>query len=239
MCSARSWSSVAHIGLQCRGWRRRGARSSISESATGRSGSVAPKPRRAAIPGAAARSSSGLGLLRPQSPSPSAPGAGPRGHRARCARSPRLARAATAAGILARGPGPRSRSSPLPEVPFEPRSMQLRRPTEQVHALRQRGSPSHDGLAAGWSTHQVNGGGRRSTCSLPCWAPRAGPGASSAGDVGAVRGRAADGRWLAVCRAGVAGVVGRPLGAGRWIGPGRREPMYTMGRELAEEWSNT
>jgi 8-oxo-dGTP diphosphatase len=107
-----------------------------------------------------------------------------------------------------------------------------------VNRLRERGSPSHDGLAARLVSFEA-GSDRLSLELQPArWALRLIPekAAQSLSILCVVR--AADGRWLAGKRAGwLASWAGRwALGAGGSVEVDEN-PAHTMGRELGEEWS--
>jgi 8-oxo-dGTP diphosphatase len=122
--------------------------------------------------------------------------------------------------------------------PFEPEASATEAADSALAALRERGSPSHDGLAARLSCFQA--GSDRLTLELqPArWALRLAPekAAQSLSILCVVR--AANGRWLAGRRAGwLASWAGRwALGAGGSVEVDEN-PTYTMRRELQEEWS--
>jgi 8-oxo-dGTP diphosphatase len=122
--------------------------------------------------------------------------------------------------------------------PFEPEPSATEAADSALAALRERGSPSHDGLAARLSCFQA--GSDRLTLELqPArWALRLVPekAAQSLSILCVVR--AANGRWLAGRRAGwLASWAGRwALGAGGSVEVDEN-PTYTMRRELQEEWS--
>ena len=122
--------------------------------------------------------------------------------------------------------------------PFEPEASATEAADSALAALRERGSPSHDGLAARLSGFQA--GRDRLTLELqPArWALRLAPekAAQSLSILCVVR--AANGRWLAGRRAGwLASWAGRwALGAGGSVEVDEN-PTYTMKRELQEEWS--
>jgi 8-oxo-dGTP diphosphatase len=104
--------------------------------------------------------------------------------------------------------------------------------------LRERGSPSHDGLAARLVSYEVLGGVLKLELQPIRWALRllqdgAGGSISALCVV-----RNADGGWLAGRRAGwVASWAGRwALGAGGSVEVDEN-PADTLGRELEEEWS--
>ncbi len=122
--------------------------------------------------------------------------------------------------------------------PFEPEPSATEAADIALAALRERGSPSHDGLAARLSCFQA--GSDRLTLELqPArWALRLAPekAARSLSILCVVR--AANGRWLAGRRAAwLASWAGRwALGAGGSVEVDEN-PTYTMRRELQEEWS--
>src|SRR6185436_2300300 len=95
-----------------------------------------------------------------------------------------------------------------------------------IAALRERGSPSHDGLGARLASYEVNGASLRLELQPARWALRLAPDARDSMTVLCVV-RGADGRWL----------------AGRWaLGAGgsvevNEDPVTTLSRELEEEWS--
>ncbi len=145
----------------------------------------------------------------------------------------------TAAGILARGPwDPDQIEVRWQEHPFEPAPGATEAADRALHALHERGSPSHDGLAARLVDYQINGGGLTLDLQPARWALRLVPEfAARALSVLCVV-RAADGSWLAGRRAGwLASWAGRwALGAAGSVEVDEN-PTQTMRRELAEEWS--
>jgi 8-oxo-dGTP pyrophosphatase MutT (NUDIX family) len=108
-----------------------------------------------------------------------------------------------------------------------------------IEALRDRGSPSHDGLAARFVSHEVDGDGRLVLHLQPMrWALRLVE-ADASGSVAALCvTRDSEGRWLAGRRAAwLASWAGRwALGAGGAVDVGEN-PVDTLARELQEEWS--
>jgi 8-oxo-dGTP diphosphatase len=124
------------------------------------------------------------------------------------------------------------------EDPFEPSQSAIDAADVALDALRDRGSPSHDGLAARLADYGVD----RDRLSLQLqparWALRLNTddAARSLSVLCVVR--AADGRWLAGRRAAwLASWAGRwALGAGGSVEVDEN-PTHTMGRELREEWS--
>jgi ADP-ribose pyrophosphatase YjhB (NUDIX family) len=145
----------------------------------------------------------------------------------------------TAPGLLARGPWrPDQVDARWRADPFEPGQSAIEAADLALDALRARGSPSHDGLAARLAGFQA--GAQRLELELqPArWALRLIPqhAAQSLSILCVVR--AADGRWLAGRRAGwLASWAGRwALGAGGSVEVDEH-PTDTMDRELREEWS--
>jgi len=122
--------------------------------------------------------------------------------------------------------------------PFEPPGEATDAADVALDALRRRGSPSHDGLAARLVDFQTTPDGLSLELQPVRWALRLIP-------VGAAQSlsilcmvRDADGRWLAGRRAQwLASWAGRwALGAGGSVEVDEN-PAETMGRELNEEWS--
>lgn len=146
---------------------------------------------------------------------------------------------AVSSGILARGPWD------LHQVrvswrsdPYEPGRSETHAADLELDALRRRGSPSHDGLAARLADY----GAGEEELSLELqpvrWALRLNPqdGARSLSALCVVRD--SGGRWLAGRRAAwLASWAGRwALGAGGSVEIDEN-PTDTMSRELREEWS--
>ena len=107
-----------------------------------------------------------------------------------------------------------------------------------IAALRDRGSPSHDGLSARLVAHEQHDG--RLTLHLQPlrWALRLVEGDASLSVAALCITRSADGRWLAGRRAPwLSSWPGRwALGAGGAVDVGE-SPVDTLTRELYEEWS--
>jgi ADP-ribose pyrophosphatase YjhB (NUDIX family) len=124
--------------------------------------------------------------------------------------------------------------------PYDPGPSALRAADVALDALRARGSPSHDGLAARLSSFEARKGDLTLELQPARWALRLIPeqAAESLSILCVVR--AADGRWLAGRRAGwLATWAGRwALGAGGSVEV-EENPTHTMARELQEEWSVT
>ncbi|HEY1509036.1 MAG TPA: NUDIX hydrolase [Solirubrobacteraceae bacterium] len=145
----------------------------------------------------------------------------------------------TPAGILARGPwepaqvGVRWRSEA-----FEPAEAASEAADVALQALRDRGSPSHDGLAARLVDYESDAAGLSLELQPARWALRLLPdyAARSMSVLCVVRG--ADGVWLAGRRAGwLASWPGRwALGAAGSVEVDEN-PVDTLARELREEWS--
>lgn len=142
-------------------------------------------------------------------------------------------------GILARGPWP-------PEAikvswlqhEFEPSDDATQAADVALEALRARGSPSHDGLAARLADFDSTAEALRLELQPARWALRL-LGDDAAGSLSALCVvRDAGGAWLAGRRASwLASWAGRwALGAGGSVELGEN-PADTMGRELREEWS--
>jgi ADP-ribose pyrophosphatase YjhB (NUDIX family) len=141
--------------------------------------------------------------------------------------------------LLARGPwDPGQIDVSWRADPFEPAQSAIDAADVALDELRERGSPSHDGLAGRLAAYEVTDGGLRLELQPARWALRLIPqhAASSLAVLCVVR--AADGRWLAGRRAAwLASWAGRwALGAGGAVELGEN-PTHTLGRELQEEWS--
>ncbi len=145
----------------------------------------------------------------------------------------------TSSGVLARGPWRTSqvRVRWLPEH-WEPDERQTAAADEAIAALEDRGSPSHDGLAARLAGFEAAGGELSLELQPMRWSLRLVREDASASLAALCITRDADGRWLAGRRAPwVATWAGRwALGAGGAVEVGE-DPVATLGRELEEEWS--
>ncbi len=144
-----------------------------------------------------------------------------------------------ATGLLARGPwAPSQVTVAWRKDSYEADTAALRAADAALDALRARGSPSHDGLAARLASFDACDGGLKLELQPARWALRLIPeqAAESLSILCVVR--AADGRWLAGRRAGwLASWAGRwALGAGGSVEV-EENPTHTMTRELQEEWS--
>jgi ADP-ribose pyrophosphatase YjhB (NUDIX family) len=141
--------------------------------------------------------------------------------------------------LLARGPWEPGQveASWLPE-PFEPDPSATAAADLAVSSLRDRGSPSHDGLAGRLVSYDAAGDRLRLQLQPVRWALRLidDDAAQSLSVLCVVR--SADGRWLAGLRAGwMASWAGRwALGAGGSVEV-KENPAHTLRRELHEEWS--
>lgn len=124
------------------------------------------------------------------------------------------------------------------EDEFEPPAAATAAADVALEALRSRGSPSHDGLAARLAGFDPTPGGLRLELQPSRWALRllTDDAAGSLSVLCVVR--AADGAWLAGRRAAwLASWAGRwALGAGGSVEVGEN-PTHSLGRELREEWS--
>ncbi|MGA9874299.1 MAG: NUDIX domain-containing protein, partial [Solirubrobacteraceae bacterium] len=143
--------------------------------------------------------------------------------------------------ILARGPWD------LDQVKTRWRTEHYEPPQEHVEAadleiagLRERGSPSHDGLAGRLVDYKDSPRGIELEMQPLRWALRLVAGDASSSMAALCVTRAADGRWLAGKRAAwLSSWAGRwALGAGGAVDLGEN-PADTLVRELHEEWSVT
>jgi 8-oxo-dGTP pyrophosphatase MutT (NUDIX family) len=141
--------------------------------------------------------------------------------------------------ILARGPWRVDEVEAvwLPEH-FEPAPERAAAADDAIAALRDRGSPSHDGLAARLVAHDASEGRLRIELQPIRWALRLVEGDASSSVAALCVIRDADGRWLAGRRAPwLSSWPGRwALGAGGAVDPDEN-PAETLLRELDEEWS--
>jgi 8-oxo-dGTP diphosphatase len=141
--------------------------------------------------------------------------------------------------ILARGPWPLERvSTRWREEQFEPTAEHTAAADAAIQALRERGSPSHDGVAARLADYREGPAGLEIELQPLRWALRLVGGDASCSVAALCVTRAADGRWLAGRRAAwLASWAGRwALGAGGAVDLGE-SPADTLVRELQEEWS--
>jgi len=141
--------------------------------------------------------------------------------------------------ILARGPWPVERvHARWREEHYEPPASHAQAADAAIAALRERGSPSHDGLAARLVDHAEDGDDLLLELQPMRWALRLVEGDASSSMAALTVTRAADGRWLAGRRARwLSSWPGRwALGAGGAVDIGE-SPAETLTRELREEWS--
>jgi ADP-ribose pyrophosphatase YjhB (NUDIX family) len=141
--------------------------------------------------------------------------------------------------LLARGPwSPERVTAAWREQPFAPDAADAAAADAALEALRERGSPSHDGLAARLAGFEQHERGLRLELQPARWALRLiGNEATRSVAVLCVV-RDAGGRWLAGRRAPwLASWTGRwTLGAAGAVEVGE-QPVAAMVRELEEEWS--
>jgi 8-oxo-dGTP diphosphatase len=141
-------------------------------------------------------------------------------------------------GILARGPWQRGQVTVRwREDSFEPDPAQHAAADRAIAELQDRGSPSHDGLAARLCGFDASDEALRLDLQPMRWSVRLGDNAAASLSVLCVA-RDAEGRWLAGRRAPwVATWAGRwALGAGGAVEVGE-DPVEALTRELEEEWS--
>jgi 8-oxo-dGTP pyrophosphatase MutT (NUDIX family) len=143
--------------------------------------------------------------------------------------------------ILARGPWPIEQitASWLDEE-YEPPRAHSDAADAAIRDLQQRGSPSHDGVAARLVGYRAGDGGLSIELQPLRWALRLVAGDASGSVAALCVTRSADGRWLAGRRAPwVSSWAGRwALGAGGAVDVGEN-PAATLVRELQEEWAVT
>ena len=151
---------------------------------------------------------------------------------------PQAASATDALEILARGPWALEhvRVHWQPEQ-YEPSQAHTDAADAAIKGLRERGSPSHDGMAARLVDYRQDAGGLALELQPLRWALRLVGGDASLSVAALCVTRSADGRWLAGRRAPwVASWAGRwALGAGGSVDLGEN-PADTLVRELGEEW---
>jgi 8-oxo-dGTP diphosphatase len=141
--------------------------------------------------------------------------------------------------ILARGPWPVERiAASWREQAFEAPPEHIEAADAAIRELQERGSPSHDGVAARLVDYRQDDGGIEMELQPLRWALRLVEADASQSMAALCVTRAADGRWLAGRRAPwVASWAGRwALGAGGAVDLGEN-PAQTLTRELMEEWS--
>jgi len=145
----------------------------------------------------------------------------------------------SAPAILARGHWPAERVQALwHEQLYEPPAHHAESADAAIVALRERGSPSHDGLSARLVAHAEDGDRLVLELQPVRWALRLVEGDASHSMAAVAVTRAADGRWLAGRRSQwLSSWPGRwALGAGGAVDVGE-SPAETLTRELQEEWS--
>jgi ADP-ribose pyrophosphatase YjhB (NUDIX family) len=152
-----------------------------------------------------------------------------------------VAERSNVADILARGPWEASqvRARWLADE-FHPEASATEAADELLHALRERGSPSHDGLAARLADYDADRQGLKLELQPARWALRLLPAGAAQSMSIVCLVRSADGSWLAGRRAEwLASWPGRwALGAAGSVEVGE-QPTDTIERELQEEWSVT
>jgi 8-oxo-dGTP diphosphatase len=141
--------------------------------------------------------------------------------------------------VLARGPWePSTVSSVWREDQYQPSERHELAADAAIEKLKQRGSPSHDGLAARLAGYTTNDEGLELELQPLRWSLRLVPRDSSQALSALTVVRDSEGRWLAGRRAQwLATWAGRwSLGAGGAVEVGEN-PVETLARELEEEWS--
>jgi ADP-ribose pyrophosphatase YjhB (NUDIX family) len=141
-------------------------------------------------------------------------------------------------GILARGPWTAEQvTATWHEEAFEPSGGHTDAADDAITALRERGSPSHDGVAARLVSHTCEGGALHMELQPIRWALRLVEGDASDSVAALCVVRDGDGRWLAGRRAAwLSSWAGRwALGAGGAVDP-YENPVDTLSREMQEEW---
>jgi 8-oxo-dGTP diphosphatase len=142
-------------------------------------------------------------------------------------------------GILARGPWALDDVEVhWHEAPYEPPGAASEAADAAISALRERGSPAHDGLSARLVAHHEVAERLILVLEPSRWALRLDHNDAAQSLAALCVVRASDGRWLAGRRAAwLATWSGRwALGAGGAVDAGEN-PADTLGRELREEWS--
>ena len=143
--------------------------------------------------------------------------------------------------LLARGPWSLDQVEAVwVEDEFEPGAQRTAAADDAIAALRERGSPSHDGIAARMTHFEASGERLRIELQPLRWALRLVPGDAAQSISALCVVRDAEGRWLAGRRAAwLSSWAGRwALGAGGAVDVGE-SPADTLLREVAEEWSVT
>jgi ADP-ribose pyrophosphatase YjhB (NUDIX family) len=143
--------------------------------------------------------------------------------------------------LLARGPWtPDDVDVRWSDEPYDAPPERTQAADAAIAALRERGSPSHDGVAARLLAHEQDRGRLRLHLQPVRWALRLVEGDASQSVAALCVTRDAEGRWLAGRRAPwLSSWPGRwALGAGGAVDVGE-SPVQTLTRELHEEWSVT
>jgi 8-oxo-dGTP diphosphatase len=143
--------------------------------------------------------------------------------------------------ILARGPWSFEQiTAHWQEHTFEPSQEHAQAADDAIRELQERGSPSHDGVAARLVDYRQDEHGIAIELQPLRWALRLVEGDASQSMAALCVTRSADGRWLAGRRAAwVSSWAGRwALGAGGAVDLGE-SPADTLVRELHEEWAVT
>jgi ADP-ribose pyrophosphatase YjhB (NUDIX family) len=141
--------------------------------------------------------------------------------------------------ILARGPWALEQiTARWDEQPYEPSPAYTEAADAAIRELQERGSPSHDGVAARLVDYRQDEQGLAIELQPLRWALRLVEGDASQSMAALCVTRSADGRWLAGRRAPwVSSWAGRwALGAGGAVDLGE-SPAHTLVRELHEEWA--
>jgi 8-oxo-dGTP diphosphatase len=147
--------------------------------------------------------------------------------------------ASQAPEILARGPWALDQiTAHWSEQPFKPSHEHTEAADAAIRELQERGSPSHDGVAARLVEYHQDAEGLAIELQPLRWALRLVEGDASQSMAALCVTRSADGRWLAGRRAPwVSSWAGRwALGAGGAVDFGE-SPADTLVRELQEEWA--
>jgi 8-oxo-dGTP diphosphatase len=145
---------------------------------------------------------------------------------------------AASPSLLARGPwAPEDVEARWLDAQYEAPKDKLAAADEAISALRDRGSPSHDGIAGRLVSHRVEDGRLILELQPARWALRLVEGDASDTMAALCVTRDAEGRWLAGRRAPwLSSWPGRwALGAGGAVDLGE-SPADTLRRELHEEW---
>ena len=145
----------------------------------------------------------------------------------------------SAPALLARGPwAPDQVQARWSDTHYAPPPERAAAADAAIAALRERGSPSHDGLAARLVGFEETGDGLVLDLQPVRWALRLVEGDASCSVASTCLTRDSEGRWLAGRRAPwLSSWAGRwALGAGGAVDVGEN-PVDTLARELREEWS--